>query len=94
MLSVQVISTSLKIGERGVAEFIVTASGINRNNFMYQWRKRGNDSLPHKVSGVNQATLTIPNLIVSDGGEYYCIVTNEWGRSVESDKVILTVEGA
>ena len=64
------------------------------NNFMYQWRKRGSDSLPNKVSGVNEATLIIPNIIVSDEGQYYCIVTNEWGRSVESDDVILTVEGS
>ena len=93
MLSIQIITNSHQIGERGTAVFIATASGINMNNFMYQWRKRGSDNLPHKVSGVNKATLTIPNLIVSDGGEYYCIVTNEWGRSVESDEVMLTVEG-
>ena len=37
--------------------------------------------------------LVISNLIKSDGGQYYCIVTNEWGRSVESNDVILTVEG-
>ena len=93
MLSVQAKPASRTIGERGTAEFVATASGINMINFMYQWRKRGSDSLPHKVSGVNEAILTIPNLILSDEGQYYCIVTNEWGRSVESDDARLTVEG-
>ena len=63
------------------------------NNFIYQWRKRDSDSLPDKVSGVDGTTLVIPSLIKSDGGQYYCIVTNEWDRSVESNDVILTVEG-
>ena len=63
------------------------------NNFIYQWKKRDSDSLPDKVSDVDRIILVIPNLILSDGGQYYCIVTNEWGRSVESNDVILTVEG-
>ena len=93
MLSVQVTPTNPTIGERGTAVFIATASDVNMNNFMYQWRKRGSDSLPHKVSSVNEANLTIPNLIVSDGGRYYCIVTNQWSRSKKSVDVILTVKG-
>ena len=63
------------------------------NDFTYQWKKRGSDGLPNKVSGVNGTVLTIPNVLESDEGQYYCIVTNEWGRSVESDDVTLTVEG-
>ena len=59
---------------------------------MYQWRKRDGD-LPDKVSGVNREVLTIPNVAESDEGQYYCIVTNEWGRSVESNDGSLTVEG-
>ena len=63
------------------------------NNFTYQWRKRDNDSLPDKASGVNGTELTIPNAMKSDEGQYYCIVTNEWGRSAESSNIMLTVEG-
>ena len=59
---------------------------------MYQWRKRGGD-LPDKVSGVNREILTIPNVIESDEGQYYCIVSNEWGRSVESNDATLIVQG-
>ena len=93
MLSIKVTPASLQIGESGTAVFIATASGVNMNNFMYQWRKRGSDSLPNKASGVNDATLKIPNLLESDEGQYYCIVANEWGRNVESDDVILIVVG-
>ena len=93
LLSIQVTPTSRTIGERGMATFTATASGINMNNFMYQWRKRGSDSLPDKVSSVDGTILIIPNLIKSDEGRYYCIVTNEWDRSMESNVVTLTVEG-
>ena len=43
--------------------------------------------------GVNGEILTIPNVLESDEGQYYCIVTNEWNRNVESDEVTLAVFG-
>ena len=60
---------------------------------MYQWRKRGSSSFPDKVTSVNGAVLTIPNLVESDEGVYYCTVTNEWDSSVRSDNVTLSVIG-
>ena len=81
------------IGERGTAQFTATASGVNMRNFVYQWRKRGYRSLPNKASGVNRAVLTIPYLVKSDEGVYYCTVINEWGNSVRSDDVTLVVVG-
>jgi len=93
-LSINVSPTSRKVGEGGNAQFTARASGkISMKNFTYQWRKRGINSLPDKVSGVKGTILTIPNLVKSDEGQYYCIVTNEWNRSVRSNDVILTVEG-
>ena len=76
-----------------IAYFTATASGINVNNFEYQWKKRGSRNLPtgSKVISVNGAVLIIPNLTESDKGQYYCIVTNEWGRSLKSN--YLTVNG-
>ena len=67
------------------AQFTAIASGKNRNNFKYQRRKRSSNNLPDKVSGVNGATLTIPNVAKPDQAQNYCTVTNEWGRSVESN---------
>ena len=92
-LSISVTPTNPVIVERGTAQFTATASGINMGNFVYQWRKRGSSSLPIKVSGFNGAVLTIPNLVPSDEGVYYCSVTNEWGNSVRSDDVTLTIIG-
>jgi len=81
------------IGERGTAQFTAIASGVRRGNFAYQWRKRGSSSLPNKVSGVNGAVLTIPNLVKSDEGVYYCTVANEWGNSKRNGGVTLSVQG-
>ena len=63
------------------------------NNFRYQWRKRGSNSLPDKVSGDNGVVLTIPDVVKSDRGKYYCFVTNEWSRTMASDDVTLNFEG-
>ena len=85
----------LVIGKGTTATFTAMASGINtsESNFMYQWSKRDSDSLPEKVLGVNESVLTIPNVTEFDGGRYYCNVTNEWGTSVRSDEVSLSIFG-
>ena len=79
----------------GTANFTAIASGVNTdiNTFTYQWKKRSSNSLPDKVLGVNGTILMIPNVTESDNGLYYCVVTNEWGRSVESNDVNFTVYG-
>ena len=83
------------IGKGSTAQFNAITSGVSSDgsNFTYQWKKRGNDNFPDKVSDVNGEVLTIPDVLESDEGQYYCIVTNEWGRSVESNDVVLTVFG-
>jgi len=91
-LSISVTPNSPVVGERGAVQFTATASGVNMRNFVYQWNKR-NGSLPSMVSRVNGTVLTIPNLVPSDKGVYYCTVTNEWGNSVRSDDVTLSVIG-
>ena len=82
-------------GKGTTAEFTAVASGVttNETNFIYQWIKRDSNGFPDKVSGINGAVLIIPEAAKSDEGQYYCIVTNEWGRSVESDNVTLATYG-
>ena len=82
-----------EVGEGGTVRFNATVKGINKNKFTYQWSKKGSDSFHNKVSGVNGTVLTIPNLLPSDKGRYYCTVTNEWNRTMQSNDVVLTVEG-
>ena len=91
-LSITIAPTSPLVGEGGTIQFTAEARGKG-TTFMYQWKKRGSDDLPDRVSGVNGTVLTIPNVLESDEGQYYCIVTNEWGRSERSNEVTLTVEG-
>ena len=89
------ITGNLEIPENKTAKLTAMADGIrtDTNSFKYQWRKRDSDSFPDKVSVVNISVLTIPKFNKSDEGQYYCIVTNEWDRSVESNSVNLTVSG-
>ena len=79
--------------EGETAQFNATASGINEENFMYQWKKRRSNNPTDIVLDVNGEMLSIPNVTESDEGQYYCTVTNEWGRSVESNKGTLTISG-
>ena len=94
-LTIKVLPSELEIVRGGTARFTATASGINTNNdtFRYQWKKRGSNSLPNKVLGVYGTELTIPNVTESDEGLYYCVVTNEWDKIVESNNVNFTVYG-
>ena len=94
LMSINVTSSRAPIMDvGGTAQLAATTNGINTNNYEYQWKKRSNGSLPDKVADVNGAVLTIPNLTESDEGRYYCIVTNEWGKSMESNNLTLTVKG-
>ena len=83
------------IGKGRDAEFTAIANGVstNESKFMYQWKKRGSNNLPDKVSGVNGAVLKIPNVLESDEGQYFCTVTNECFNIEESNDVTLTVYG-
>ena len=94
-LTISVMPNDLIIGNGTDAKFTAVATGIstNKNKFAYQWRKRDSDSLPDKVSSINETVLTIPYVTKSDEGQYYCIVTNEWGTSVESNEVTLSIFG-
>ena len=94
-MTISAVPREVVVGKGTTANFTAMASGISTNgsNFMYQWGKRNSDSLPSKVLGVYSEVLTIPNALESDEGQYYCNVTNEWGRSVESNDVTLAIYG-
>ena len=92
MLFINSTMTDLTKDETDTVQLSVTASGINKENFVYEWRKRDND-LPLKVSGVDQKVLTIPKLLESDEGTYFCTVTNNWSRSMVSNDIRIIVQG-
>ena len=90
-LSITVTSNDTLIGKGRTVVFNAESRGIG--NVTYQWRKRGSNRLPDKVLGIDTLTLTIPNIEKSDEGDYYCIATNMWNRSVESSNVTLNIYG-
>ena len=92
-MGINVAPKNLITSKGNTIQFIASASGIHRPHFVYQWKKRDSASLPNKVLGVNEAVLTIPDVVESDEGQYYCIVTNEWRRSIKSNDITLTIHG-
>ena len=63
-MTISIIPNNLEVVVGGTANFTAIASGINTdiNTFTYQWKKRGSNILPDKVSGGNG---TIPNVTES-----------------------------
>ena len=91
-MTISVVSNDTFIGKGGTVNFTAVASGIG-GGFRYQWRKRGFNKLPDKVLGKDMLVLTIPEIDKSDEGQYYCVATNRWNRSVESNNVTLNIYG-
>ena len=69
----------------------IIAEGPGKENFEYSWRRGDNTPLPRYVSGENTPYLTIASITASDSGPYYCIVVNQWGNVVESDRAVINV---
>ena len=90
-MTISIVSKNILVNKGETVQFTATASGVG--TLRYQWRKRGIDELPDKVSGENTLVLTIPNIDKSDEGKYFCIVTNMWNRSVKSSQVKLNING-
>ena len=91
MVIVSIISNHSLLNKGETVHFTAIASGVGI--LRYQWRKRGVDKLPDKVLGNDTSVLKIPNTDESDEGQYYCIVTNMWNRSMESNHVYLRIYG-
>jgi len=60
-------------------KFTSKVSGIGKENFSYQWRHNKED-----IDGETSSTLTINCVTEDHGGNYECVVRNEYGVSVTS----------
>ena len=80
------------IGKGRSTHLTVVTTGIStkESSFKYQWR-RNDTGFPDKVSSINESMLIIPDVSESDAGQYYCTVTNEWNRSVDSDPGVIRI---
>ena len=80
------ISSSRNVEVTHNVTFTAIASGVGMANFTYQWRYNG-----YIIANETGRTLTIINAIQSDFGVYACLVTDLYGNTVLSNRVILIV---
>jgi len=66
-------------------KFTTTVSGVGKENFTYQWRFNGED-----INGEISNTLTINSVSKDDGGNYTCVIVNEFGDSSTSSASVLS----
>ena len=92
-MSITVSPLSQTVSEGGVATFTATASGIKTRSgeFEYEWWKLSNGQ--QSVMVKRKKRLQIQNVNITDGGNYDCIVSNEWGNNKISESVHLIVSG-
>lgn len=57
---------------------------------LYEWYD--SNDLP-VASGPTLDTLTFPATVIEDSDSYYCVITNEQGKSIQSDPAVLYVQG-
>jgi gliding motility-associated-like protein len=77
--------------ENAGTSFSVTATGHPVSS--YQWYKAPGISLIEggRFTGTNLPTVNISNLIPGDAGNYYLIVTDGYGNTVQSTSALLTI---
>ena len=73
--------------------FTCSASHINGVTHSYSWHRINGNITRARSRGQNTNTLTITRVIPPDEGMYYCIVTNNGGRTSLSRSASLTVDG-
>jgi hypothetical protein len=83
---IQPIGAELCVGEDH--EFQIKTEGTPP--LYYQWQKNGLDVYGANIQGTQETIMEITETNAGQGGDYYCIVTNECG-SISSDTVELIV---
>ena len=85
--------SSITLAKGNTLHLTITANGPGKSNFVYQWKKRGGNSLPNRVSGEDTSEITISSVVSSDSGSYYCVVTNQWDNMTTTNDATVTVLG-
>ena len=68
--------------------YAISGASTNENKFLYQWRKRGSNSLPDKVSGGTVLTILMFLNLMKDS-----IIVLRLINRVKSNDVTLTAYG-
>ena len=85
--------TGITLAKGNKLQLNITTDGPGKTNFVYQWKKRGRNSLPNGVSGEDTSEITISSVVSSDSGSYYCVVTNQWDNMTTTNDATVTVLG-
>ena len=80
---------SVTVAVGNMLNLSITVKGAG--NLMYQWKKEDSKSLSNAATGERSSNLIVRSVTTSDNGSYYCVVMNEWGNMVKSDKAIVKV---
>jgi len=78
--------------ENSAASFSIVSTGYPP--LTYQWYKMPGSPLTNDghFGGVTTSTLSLPNAVLSDAGNYYCIITDGNGSAVQSTSALFTVK--
>ena len=71
---VNIMPAEIQVKKGDSAEFLCSATGLEANNFTYQWFL---NDLPVAVQAM--PTLVINDITESDTGDYVCFVRNPYG---------------
>ena len=82
-MSVDPLNQSVEVTD--TVKFTTTVSGVGNKNFTYQWRLNGED-----MNGEINNALTFNSVSKDDGGNYECVVMNEYGDSSTSCTTVLS----
>lgn len=78
----------LRIDENPVSQTLCTGEELELSvatniNLSYQWQKNGSN-----IAGATNTTYTIPNVVMSDAGDYRCIITSTCGDTTSTTATI------
>ena len=92
ILKITAQPTGKTVTEGSTAKFSVTAAG---DGLRYQWQYRASSTgtwANTSASGATTATLTIDATLAKKGYQYRCIVTDQYGKTLNSNAATLTVK--
>ena len=74
--------------EGSTATFTVAASG---EGLTYQWWIKSASASAFSKSSIKTATYSVPLTAARNGNQVYCVVTDKYGNTVQTNTVIMSI---